>query len=338
MDYNINGLNRQQLQGGYPTIKLDKSNLLYLFLSIIALDKKQYYIDNVTFGELSLVSKKAKIICDVTLSDVIYTSLSVYEAASLLLTLPNLKAASKIPLPFHKEMPQTLDRVIFVYQNNGYLTEMKFWKDPFQYVEYLRAEKTVLFEKFEKMAFTECLSVIDTFLEDVKKVLPIDKMTQSQKTAFLTTRKICDFNCSPRLNSVIMNGERLSLTKAKVRLFEIQESSFYVRFSYQGEYLYRSVREDEWTSIQNDGQMLIRDRDNFEEEVGQQVKYYKDQPGYAGLIIRIPNKTPYNSRAGFAVRRISTILPHFMDGNEIFVSKTGDESSFVPLKNYLKED
>ena len=39
MIYNVNGLDRQQLQGGYPTIKLDKSNLLYLFLSIISVNK-----------------------------------------------------------------------------------------------------------------------------------------------------------------------------------------------------------------------------------------------------------------------------------------------------------
>lgn len=323
-----------QTQGRYPIEKLDQSNLLHLFLSVIFSDKKQPFMDEFSLQPLTLVSKRTKKLCDLFLSDVIYAAESVGNAAGVVLTMPNLKAPPPLPVVYTKEMPETENQVAFVFQNNGYLTVTSCWKTPDQYFEYLRTEKPEVYQKMEAMDTTTVYWKINSLFNKLEKMMPMDEMTDEEKKCFLALHKKYDFNCKPRLNSVIIEGQRLSLAQAKINLSEIQDS-MEIPILFRGKYLFRSIRTDEWESIKRERKMFIRPRDNFEDKVGSQVKRYKDEQGYAGIIVRIPNKQPYNINAGLQVPRISTAFAHFIHGDEIFVSNTGEESSFEPLINWL---
>lgn len=105
---------------------------------------------------------------------------------------------------------------------------------------------------------------------------------------------------------------------------------------YKGDYLYRAINQSEWHQIQERGFYLIRERDNFEKEVGSQVSHYLKEKGHAGVIIKIPRKGPYFAQAGFQVPRWSCVFDHYVKADEIFVSETGKDGVWIPLPEYLK--
>jgi hypothetical protein len=101
--------------------------------------------------------------------------------------------------------------------------------------------------------------------------------------------------------------------------------------------LYRAVRDAEWKQILRDGNFIIRERDNMEQDLGPQVAGYAKEEGYAGVVIRFPVTGPfYNPCAGFQVPRVACCLAHYVNGQEIEVSDDLGKT-FKPLRNFSDE-
>jgi hypothetical protein len=320
------------IPGKYPEDKLNKSNLLHLFLSIIGLEQQQSYLDRKTLNSLNTVSQETLWVNQTIFSEVIYVSLKTMYCASLLLTIESATSLT-IPENYQTEMPPRKDgEVILAYKNNGFLTETRRWKTAREFVNGLKSTYPEAFETITKtLDFGEFYNAYDSLLTKMSD----KKLTPQEEKEFLKVESFQDSNNRPRLLGAIIDGKFLSIFRAREKLLEQQNLEDCSSFAFQGEYLYRSIRDGEWESIKKNKQWLVRPGDNFEKEVGSHVQYYKSQPGYAGVIVRIPNKKPYNVRQGFQVPRISNFCPHYIQENEIYVSGTGEDNSFISLRDWL---
>lgn len=81
----------------------------------------------------------------------------------------------------------------------------------------------------------------------------------------------------------------------------------------EGDFLYRAVDSSEFNEILKDNHFLVRDNTNFEDHVGPQIEEYSKTKGYSGKIIRFKVAGPYYKDAGMAVKRVTSIVPHFVE-------------------------
>lgn len=103
----------------------------------------------------------------------------------------------------------------------------------------------------------------------------------------------------------------------------------------EGDFLYRAVDLSELKEIMKGKRCLIRDNTNFEDHIGPQVEHYSKEEDYSGEIIRFKVTGPYYRDAGIAVRRVTSIVPHFV---EVEI-KAGEEWIGVEeYKRRLKEN
>jgi hypothetical protein len=161
-----------------------------------------------------------------------------------------------------------------------------------------------------------------------------EELDKSKKTEL-------DYNSEqkPVLKVIIYQGRIYSLDKFREKLNELfkkerQALSLVAVDKESVPYLYWAIDLAEWMRIKERGYFEIPVRTNFEGKVGPQVSMYKAQEGYAGVVIRIPNKTPYFRQVGF--QRIESAVPLFVSAQEIYVSNSGDEGTFIPLAEYLQ--
>ena len=97
-----------------------------------------------------------------------------------------------------------------------------------------------------------------------------------------------------------------------------------------GDLLYRAVDKNELGEILESNNFLIRDNTNFGDHIGPQVEEYSQSEDYAGVVIRFKVAGPYYRDAGMAVRRVTSIVPHFVK----IEIKLGDE--WVSVDEYKK--
>lgn len=144
-----------------------------------------------------------------------------------------------------------------------------------------------------------------------------------------------DYDKQPELIRIIYKGVAYSLEdfrKAVPELFK-DELDLYSEIAFQGPYLYRAIGDTEWDEIKEKGVFQIRIKTNFEEKIGTQVQHYAAQPGYAGVIVRIPVQGQYFSRRLYGT--IESIMPHFVKP-EILTSKIGEPEKWVSVEEYLR--
>lgn len=272
------------------------------------------------------------------LSDIIYQVLRIQDGVSLLLTMPNPEAAVLIPESYQMDPPTGQDKIGLVFQNNGFMSVRTRWKTPMEYGDYLERVRPEALEKIAHLSRNDQYNKIDNLLSTIQEIMKIDELSSEKREEFLTKDITYNIERVPSFAGVLFEGKRMCLRHTQEKLSEFVKSFDQSPFIYRGEFIYRSVRDHEWEWISQNQMMLLRSRDNFEGEVGNQVKYFKDEKGYAGVIVRVPNKQPYNGKAGITVPRISTLKPHFIGADEIYVSKTGENDSFIPLKDFIDQE
>ncbi len=105
--------------------------------------------------------------------------------------------------------------------------------------------------------------------------------------------------------------------------------------SVRGQYLYRAVDRLQWRGILETGYFCIIGGDNFEDNLGPQVRHYATDKDYAGMIVRIAIAGPYFRHAGFQVPRVTCMMPHFVKP-EILISKVNEPEQWVSVEEYLR--
>jgi len=100
----------------------------------------------------------------------------------------------------------------------------------------------------------------------------------------------------------------------------------------EGDYLYRAADNSEFTEILQTNLFLVRDNTNFEDHIGPQVENYSKMTGYSGQIIRFKVTGPYYRDAGMAAKRVTSIIPHFV---EIEI-KSGEE--WISVNEYKRRN
>lgn len=139
----------------------------------------------------------------------------------------------------------------------------------------------------------------------------------------------------PTLTAVRLNDRGYSLEEFQKAVPDLFRDDLMAlsAFAFDGAYVYRAIRKEEWMRIKEEGVFLIRMNDNFEVQVGPQVRHYAQHLDYAGIIIRVPVVGPYFARTGLQVPRISARFDHFVQP-EIMVENDG-KIRWLSLKEFL---
>jgi hypothetical protein len=98
-----------------------------------------------------------------------------------------------------------------------------------------------------------------------------------------------------------------------------------------GKYLYRTPDKQEFHKILKVGYFQIPIETNFEVNIGPQVQSYSEEPGYAGVVIRVKCPGPYFSRKGFQVPRITSMTAMFAEVEIL------DGENWLSLEEYTKK-
>lgn len=125
-----------------------------------------------------------------------------------------------------------------------------------------------------------------------------------------------DYNATMEVQGAFYKGkfipfERFSKVKAEIEKdFEEFKMLSSVK---EGDFLYRAVDPSELAEILKDNYFLVKDNTNFEDHIGSQVEQYSKTEEYSGKIIRLRVTGPYYRDAGMAVRRVTSVVPHFVE-------------------------
>ncbi|MBN1871354.1 MAG: hypothetical protein JW800_02160 [Candidatus Omnitrophica bacterium] len=251
----------------------------------------------------------------------------------LITTCPTLKP--EIPWEFVTSAPSVKEgELVLAFKNNGFVKVHRKFS-----VEVARKVAAKILTKQDENLTYRIWNILNDertlpAFQGILSAVGIDDI-------YSYAQESMDYNFDlerPEMHQVIYKGKTYSIDEFKVQAPELfkREIELSQTLAFSGSHLYRAITNREWSDIQKSGYMTIRERDNFEETVGPQVRHFAGEEGYAGVIIRIPVLGPYFAQAGFQVARVTSVTPHFVVP-EVLVSPVGQPEKWVTLNEYLRD-
>lgn len=255
--------------------------------------------------------------------DFIYLNIPM-NCFTVLSTLPDKVKTTFIPQNFSENPDST--QISVVLKNNGHITIKR------------EVDIAKMAAKIEEIDGKDFNTAIRLAYEISKKISEPEFRELSISDEFYRTSYNWNEQFSPEIERIVFQEKDYTLEEFRKYCNEqfIPEIRSYGLPIFEGEHLFRALRPDEWDRILDNGFYLIRTRDNFEAQVGNQVQTFLQDKEYAGVVVKVPSKGPFFSVVPGGSGTIRSAYDHFILGNEIEVSRDG--KSFLPLDQFLKSE
>lgn len=242
-------------------------------------------------------------------------------------TLPS--PSTDIPESFIDKIDDIPDEnITLVYDNNGYISYQV--EDSFG----IEGTRRLMIDlgQAEETITEQTLKPVWSLLTHSKEFrTAIETKTSIDLDNYRVKQIRFDNSKQPTLKQIILNGRSYGFDE-----FVDSSAELFPGFEPERQsYLYRAITDKEWSEIKNKRHMVIRSRDNFEDNVGPQVSDYVSSNGYAGVIVKIPVKGKFFGGKGMQVPRIECLIPHFVHEQEIKVSADKGKT-FIQLSDFLR--